>query len=660
MKKCLFRFFCLLLMCTSIPFCALAAAADPMTDNAYAFMRPALFILLVFLAVLILLCIIYTLIVLIKRQNRLAMLLVLYIATILVMIGTILCIQRYQLVQEALTQIQLQQAQAATTQPTTAPTTTPPSTVPPTSAPTTEPTTEPTTMPAETEPPEPTYTAEYTELSNPQNWGITWEIMASNELVESFERIEPISLGYGEEYSKLEGVITFRGNNYRSGPTYGTANITNGSLSTLWTRGAGSFNGWCGCGWTGQPLIVRWDEETKAIMNLRDDKKAKEDLVEVIYATLDGYIYFIDLEDGSSTRSSICVGMNFKGAGALDPRGYPLMYVGSGDRVNGKSARMYIINLIDGTIIYERSGSDSFAQRSWPAFDSSPIVDAETDTLIWPGENGVLYTLKLNTVYDPIAGTISVNPEEVAKVRYATNRSNSSTYWVGFEPSAVIVDRYLYISENGGMFFCVDLNTMELVWAQDTRDDSNSTPVFEWNEDGTTGYIYTAPSLHWTADNEKEGYISIYKLDAKTGEIIWEHPFDCHTVTDVSGGVQSTPLLGKKGTELEGIIIYTIARTPNSWNGLCVAFDTASGEIIWQKSMDRYTWSSPTALYTEAGEAYIVLCDSIGNLSLLEGSTGQTLNAMSMGSNIEASPAVFEDTIVIGSRGGRICGIKVS
>jgi len=201
---------------------------------------------------------------------------------------------------------------------------------------------------------------------------------------------------------------------------------------------------------------------------------------------------------------------------------------------------------------------------------------------------------------------------------------------------------------------------MQLVWAQDTRDDSNSTPVFQWSKDGTTGYIYTVPSLHWTANSEKEGYVSIYKLDAKTGEIIWEKPFDCLTVTDVSGGVQSSPLLGKEGTELEGLIIYTIARTPNSWNGLIVAFDTETGDIVWEKSMEKYTWSSPAAVYTDEGEAYIVLCDSVGNLSLLEGSTGDTLSAMSMGSNIEASPAVFEDTIVIGSRGGRICGIQVS
>ena len=100
--------------------------------------------------------------------------------------------------------------------------------------------------------------------------------MAYGSTVESFERTEPISFGIGSEYSALEGVITFRGDNYRSGPTFGTADITSGSLSTQWTRGAGSYNGWSGCGWTGQPLIVRWDDATKAIMNLYDEKKEKE------------------------------------------------------------------------------------------------------------------------------------------------------------------------------------------------------------------------------------------------------------------------------------------------------------------------------------------------------------------------------------------------
>lgn len=55
----------------------------------------------------------------------------------------------------------------------------------------------------------------------------------------------------------------------------------------------------------------------------------QEDLVEVIYAALDGYIYFLDLDTGEPTRDALWLGYTFKGSGSLDPRGYPILYVGS-------------------------------------------------------------------------------------------------------------------------------------------------------------------------------------------------------------------------------------------------------------------------------------------------------------------------------------------
>lgn len=512
------------------------------------------------------------------------------------------------------------------------------------------------TVPEETIP-EPTFTPEKTDSSNPESWKVQWEIIKNGAIVDSYKAEQTISFGKPEEYFALPGISTFRGNNFRNSAVYGTAEVELRTLSKDWTRdNVGSLNGWPGVGWTGQPLMVQWPAETKAVMNMYAEKKAKDGLVEVIYATLDGHIYFYDLDDGSFTRDPINAGMNFKGAGSLDPRGYPIMYVGSGDYIGSKVPKMYIISLIDGSILFERTGSDAFSTRDWAAFDSAPLVDKETDTLIWPGESGVLYTIKLNTKYDEKAGTLSIEPEETVKTRYITKRSNKSTYWIGYEPSAVIVDRYLYISENGGMFFCIDLDTMSLVWAQDTRDDSNSTPVFEWDGlDG--GYIYTAPSLHWTANGGK-GYICIYKLNAKTGEIVWEKRFDCHTVSGVSGGVQSSPLLGKPGTQLEGLVIYTIARTPNQWDGKIVAINTKTGEIAWEKAMDNYTWSSPVAVYDKDGQAYIIYGDSVGNLFMVD-FEGNTLSKVNLGTNIEASPAVFNNTLVVGTRGGHVCGIKI-
>ena len=627
------------------------AAGLTLADR-YQSMKPALILLVVILAVLAVSCFVFSYMsskVRMSSGHRYAQNLILrlmYGATALVLLCTVLCFGRYRAIGKQLEDDQYHNSISGST----GATSDNDNTTGSTEVTGTEPTTDTTPIP------EPTFTPGAVDSSDPKNWGINWEIITGGSIVDKYQLKDSVSFGKPEDYFALPGIATFRGNNFRNSPTYGTATVTEKLLSKKWNSTIGSLNGWPGSGWTGQPLMVQWDKDTKSSMNMYASKKAKDGLVEVIYATLDGNVYFYDLDDGSYTRDPIYLGMNFKGAGSLDPRGYPIMYVGSGDYISGKAPRMYIISLIDGSILYECSGNDAFSQRDWVAFDSSPLVDAETDTLIWPGESGILYTIKLNTKYSKSAGTLTMEPNEIVKTRYSTKRSNKSTYWVGYEPSAVIVDRYLYISENGGMFFCIDLDTMTLVWAQDTRDDSNSTPVFEWNGlDG--GYIYTAPSLHWTASGGK-GYICIYKLDAKTGEIVWEKRFDCHTVDGVSGGVQSTPLLGKPGTQLEGLILYTVARTPNAWDGKLVALDTQTGEIVWEKAMNNYSWSSPVAIYDDSGNAYVIVCDSMGIMNMLD-SKGNLLSTIDLGSNIEASPAVFENTLVVGTRGGLIWGVSI-
>ena len=502
--------------------------------------------------------------------------------------------------------------------------------------------------------------------AHPNNWGIRWEIIENGKIVHSYNRQEPITLGNPEDYFALPGVATFRGNNYRDNAAYGTATIKDKTLSMAWIANSTKLPGgiWEGSGWTGQPLIVKWDDATKAIMNLYDNKKTKADLVEVIYATLDGHIYFLDLDDGSRTRDPINMGMCFKGSGALDPRGYPLMYVGSGDENSeGKRPRMFVISLIDGKVLFEYGHQESLTYRQdndrWCAFDSSPLVDAETDTLIWPAESGLLYTFKLNTNYNKTSGTISIAPDSPVATRYLAARSNQETRWLGYEASANIVENYLYVSENGGLFYCVDLNTMELVWAQDTKDDSNSSPVFQKLSD-TEAYIYTAPSLHWTKNASDQGTVSIYKLNALTGQIVWEKPFNVHTVDGISGGIQSTALLGKAGSSIGDLVIYTVSRTPDKKSGVMVALDTATGKEVWTMNMDYYTWSSPVALYTADGTAYIVVCDTAGKAKLVDGANGQVLSTVDLGGLVEASPAAYENTLVVGTRAEKICAITVN
>lgn len=603
-------------------------SADPWDAEVMSFALTVLFILS---GVLLVCAIIYSVISYVKQTGNKAVLIGLWLTTAVAVICTVLCMTQYT-----------GENADAPTIPTTEATE-------PSTAPQTEPTTEPTEETVPPTEPDPTLSPAATDNTNGSQWKVSWDIWANGQVVDSFTREEVIDFGNGSEYYALPGVPSFRGNNYRTGSTYGTAEVSEQVLTHIWTQNCGGFNGWYGVGWTGQPLVVQWDDQTKQHLGLYDSKKAKDGLVEVIATTLDGNIYFYDLEDGSYTRDPLKLGMNVKGTASLDPRGWPILYVGSGINYNG-APKMYVISLIENKILYSQSGQDSFASRSWYAFDSSPMISAATDTIVWPGESGILYTLKLNTQYDPQAGTLSVAPETVAKTRYSSNTGRT----VGYESSVIIVGPYAFVGDNGGLFFCVDLNTMEKVWVQNVGDDVNATPVFEWGDDGI-GYIYLGTSMEYGGGKSR-----IYKLNANTGEVVWEHVVSGIVYNkDVSGGVLSSPVLGKPGTDLEGMIFFAVGKTPNDARGILVALNTETGEVIWQNDMPNYAWSSIGVFYTEEGTGYLFLGDSVGTVRLMD-KNGKTLSSVNLGSNIEASPVVFGNIFVIGTRGGRICGVKIS
>lgn len=498
----------------------------------------------------------------------------------------------------------------------------------------------------------------------PSRFGFETKLMVNNVTVDSFIRQEEIHFD-GNHYTELEGIVTFRGDNYRSSAAYGVADMESYTLKKAWNVNTGELKKttgkgeWTGSGWTGQPLIIRWPEETRKIMNLYDSKKNKSDLVEVIYATMDGNIYFLDLEDGSATRDKIKLGFPIKGTGSLYPDGTPLYVVGAGDDMGSDSARTFIVDLIQGKIIYEYGNDDEFSLRtdngSFCAFDSSALFDVATDTLIQPGENGVLYTTKLNTKYD--GTSVSIDPSDVVKWNYTTDRTGDKEYWLGMESSAVVYDHYLYVCNNGGDLMCLDLNTMELVWSQDILDDSNASPVLEVSQTDGTAYIYISTSLHWTKDKKDTGDIPIFKINAATGEIIWKRSYECKTVDGVSGGVQATACLGQNN--LDDLVYFNIARTGGKKHGKLVAVYKATGGEAWSVDLKYYSWSSPVAVYDKKGDGYIILCDSDGNMHLLDGRTGKLKDTINLGKNVEASPAVFENTIVVGTRGKKIYAITL-
>ena len=525
-------------------------------------------------------------------------------------------------------------------------------TVQPTPTPTPEPTPTPVGLPD--------FKPHSVDGTEPERLISSTAIMVDGEVVEEYESDYEINFDLPERYTELEGIVTFRGDNFRSGAAYGTVAVSSKTLTKVWsksTSGLSDTDGiyWSGSGWTGQPLIVKWPEATrKNISAMYDWAREKEGLVEVIYATLDGHVYFYELTSGEYTRDPLNLGFNYKGAGALDPRGYPILYVGSGvDSVNGRS-RVKVVNLIDNSVMFEFGHNETFANRGWHMFDSSPLVSAETDQLIYPGENGILYIIHLNTKYNEQTGELSVDPDNIVKWKYNGVRSGSR-YWLGVESSAAIINNYIFLADNGGNLMCLDLNTLELVWVQDVLDDTNCSPVVDI-EDGHP-YIYISTSFHYGWRSYSTAAIPIFKIDAETGEIVWRTDYTCYPVQDLSGGVQGTIAVGKN--KLSDMIFVPIARTPGASSGTLAALKKDTGEVVWEKETSMYSWSSPVDFYDADGNGYLLYCNSGFNMFLIDGKTGEQLDYMNLGGNIEASPAMYGNYAVVGTRAMRTYCIQV-
>jgi hypothetical protein len=489
---------------------------------------------------------------------------------------------------------------------------------------------------------------------------ITYSVLQGRKIID-YKPDYTLAFASDRAYSVLEGVTAFRGNNYRNSASFGTRDVVEKKLEIVWTQDTGAISAsnsfWPGSGWTGQPLIVHWDEDVRRMMNISPEMKEK-DLVEVIYPILDGNIYFLDLETGQPTRPKINIGFSIKGTGMVDPRGYPLFYTGMGLRDNnGKYTefKFRIINLIDQTELFTFPGVDPDAYRQWGAMDSSPMLDRQTDTLIEPMENGMVNKIKLNTEFDRAAGTIKMSPE-ITKYRYRSSYSPNSGDQ-GIECSAAFYRNLMYFGDNGGTIQCLDINSMEPVWIFNAEDDTDSSLVVSVEDDGV--YVYTANEVDKRCAGTGRGSApaNIRKLNALTGELVWQKDYICNYQYYINGGVLGTPLIGKD--DISDLIIYPICFTGTTLDGKLVALDKKTGNEVWARDLSAYSWSSPVDIKSSDGKTYGIFCDFAGDMHLFDPKTGEDLDVISLGKNIESSPAVYNDMIVVGSYAQKIFGIRI-
>ena len=532
----------------------------------------------------------------------------------------------------------------------------------------------------------------------PSGRGVTQTIYNGNETLSSYKREDEIHFGDPLNYQQVGGILSFRDNNFRNCASWGTftldpAKSKEQHLEEIWSFKTGDIKGrafpyWSGTLWTGQPVAVKWSWDVQQLRNLYPEKKAKEDLTEVVVAAADGNVYFFDLEDGEPTRDKLKLGFTVKGTPAIDPRGYPILYVGQGDNnVAGKPEEVgfRIINLMNFEIMHYQCGLDSRAYRSsWGACDSSPIVCADADTLIYPNENGLVYTVKLNTQFNKDTGMLSINPQTLAYKFVFADGTDKALY--GIESSMAVYDHYGWFTDSAGNLICLDLNTLEMVWSRKLKDDSDVTPVLE--EDNGHVYLYTGTEVDWQKEHGTgtwTGAAFTYKVDAMTGEVVWETSRDCASYSDVNnrandlnGGMLGTPAIGKG--KASNLVFFSYCMTKGYTRGnSIIAYDKRTGDKVWEYVMeyiedpdhvtDPYTWSSPVDVYDDQGNAYITIVDNYGQVHLVDAMTGDLVGYTRLKSksdpdkkenNTESSPIVVDGILVIGTRGLGIYGVKIS
>ena len=459
-----------------------------------------------------------------------------------------------------------------------------------------------------------------------------------------------INLQGTSNYDNVKGISTFRGNNYRENAFYGSLDVSEKSLKKIWTNTIGQTDSWTGVGWNGQPAIIQWDDTVKNQMNLYNEFKQKTNFTEVIIGGLDSTIHFYDLASGLPSRPNIKVPSSIKGSVTIDPRGYPLLYVGQGiNEVGGVSVKFgyHIFSLITGEELLFINGRDKFAYLSWGAFDGNPVIDAETDTMFLPGENGLIYIVRLNTNYDKENGTITISPV-ITKYRYTKNGKAGGT-----ENAIAIYQNYAFFANNNGVVQCLELASLSPVWTFDMEDDCDSTIGLE--EESGEIFLYTGCEV----DKRRVAAPAyVRKLNGRTGEKIWSYSCQCQYDSDVNGGVLSSPIIGKNS--ISDLVIYNFSKVSSLYNGKMVALNKTTGAVVWEKDLTYYSWSSPVAVYSNSGDAYIVFGDFGGIVHLINARTGETIYQLQTGGgNMEGSPAIFDNHIVIGTRGKKVFRIDI-
>ena len=435
----------------------------------------------------------------------------------------------------------------------------------------------------------------------------------------------------GRPWGETVGLTMFRGNPTRT--YYGTGPISD-NPTRQWTypdapmcsqsTNLGQTTTWCGMGWTGQPAVY----------------EREDGITELIFGAYDRAIHFVNAETGEDIRPRFVTGDIIKGSVTVDPDGYPLLYSGSRDN----KLRIIALDRSEPTELWslDAYAVDGIWNDDW---DANPLII--DDMMYEGGENGWFFAYELNRGYDA-NGNVTVDPEIQFSMR-SWNQSQLDRLAdsnVSVENSAVAFEDRVYFANSGGRIIGLDVSDIR---------NGNAPIVLDYWAGGDVdaslvvdeeGFVYASieyePSQMGPTERARQDDVGqLVKLDPNNPDDPRVWGLDLR-VQGSDSGLWATPALH------EGYL-YT-----NTHQGSLIVVDTQTGGIVWSDdTVGWHSWSSPSVV----GQT-LVSATCTGELrgyDLTDPANPQRMWSVGVGNAqacVEATPAIWNGTIYIGSRDG--------
>ncbi len=385
----------------------------------------------------------------------------------------------------------------------------------------------------------------------------------------------------------------------------------------------GETKTWCGMGWTGQPTISERDDVGGAARTW------------AIFGGYDGNIHFMDAATGQRLLPDVETGDIIKGTPTVDPDGFPLVYSGSRDDL----FRVIAFDRPGQAEVVWTLDSESVQPVIWnDDWDSSPIVLG--DYLVVGSESGRFWVIKLNRSTDG-AGLVQVDPQVVFSTEAWDQEvlSANGDDVASVESSVTVYGDTVYFGTSAGLVWGYDLSAVpdggqpQQVFRFWTGGDNDASMVVD-----DKGFLYVASQYDRDLPRAREvGQVTKLDPSKPDNPLVWK----VDDQGSLKGGVYGTP-------GISGDVVYF-----GTNGGRLVAADRATGAVIWEKRLPAPVWGSPVIV-----DDTLLIGDCEGFLHAYDVSDPAVDPperwSVALGGCIEATPAVWDGRIYIGSRNGHL------